>query len=66
LDTTLTTLLCKKVTVGNYEEVKTGCKLAGSSKEGCGSKRDISQIIIIIIIIIKQRQVKLVGYNARI
>jgi hypothetical protein len=29
----------KKITVAKSEEMKTGCNLAESSKEGCGSKR---------------------------
>jgi hypothetical protein len=33
------TLFCKiKITVAKSKEVKTGCNLAESSKEGCGSK----------------------------
>jgi hypothetical protein len=32
-------LLCKKVNVTKSKEVKTGCNLAESCKEGCGSKR---------------------------
>jgi hypothetical protein len=41
LDAKLTTLLCEKgkITVPKCKEVKTGCSLAESSKEGCGSKR---------------------------
>jgi hypothetical protein len=33
LEARLATLLCKKITVGKFEEVKTGCYLAESSKE---------------------------------
>jgi hypothetical protein len=35
------TLLCKKFIVMKSKEVKTECTLAESSKEGCGSKRDV-------------------------
>jgi hypothetical protein len=35
------TLLCKKINVAKSREVKTGRNLAGSSKEGCGSKRAV-------------------------
>jgi hypothetical protein len=34
----LTTLLCTRIIVAKSEEVKTGCKLAEYSKEGCCSK----------------------------
>jgi hypothetical protein len=33
------TLLCKNLLVTKSKEVKTGCKLAESSKEGYGSKK---------------------------
>jgi hypothetical protein len=39
LDRRPTTLLCKKITVAKSKEVKTGCNLAESSKEGYGFKR---------------------------
>jgi hypothetical protein len=32
-------LLCIKIIVTKSKEVKTGCNLAESSKEGCGSNR---------------------------
>jgi hypothetical protein len=35
----LMTLLCKKIIVAKSEELKTGCSLIESSKEGCGSER---------------------------
>jgi hypothetical protein len=34
-------LLCKNIIVAKSKEVKTGCNLAGSSKEGYGSKRAV-------------------------
>jgi hypothetical protein len=34
-------MLCKKNTVAKSKEVKTGCNLAESSKEDCGSKRPV-------------------------
>jgi hypothetical protein len=37
-DTGLKNLLCKNIIVVKYKEVKTGCKLEESSKEGYGSK----------------------------
>jgi hypothetical protein len=39
LDARLTTLLCKKSIVAKSKELKTGCNLAESSKDGYGSKR---------------------------
>jgi hypothetical protein len=51
LDARLTTLLCKKKNiVAKSKEVKTGCNLAESSKEGCGSKRTVLQIMMTIMI----------------
>jgi cytochrome b len=38
LDAGLTTLICNKITVTKSKEVKIGCNLAESSKEGHGSK----------------------------
>jgi hypothetical protein len=35
------TLLCKKIIVAKFKEVKTGCILAESSKKGYGSKRSV-------------------------
>jgi hypothetical protein len=32
-------LLCKRISFAKSEEMKTGCNLAESSKEGYGSKR---------------------------
>jgi hypothetical protein len=37
----MTTLLCKRVTVAKFKEVKTGSNLAESSKEYYGSKRAV-------------------------
>jgi hypothetical protein len=45
LDARLTTLLCKKKkknTSAKSKEVKTGCNLPESSKEGNGSKRPLA------------------------
>jgi hypothetical protein len=38
LDARLTTLLCKQIIVAKSKEVKTGCNLAESSRQGYGSK----------------------------
>jgi hypothetical protein len=38
LDARLKTLFCKKIILAQSKEVKTGCSLVESSKEGCGSK----------------------------
>jgi hypothetical protein len=46
LEARLTTLLIKKIIVTNSKEVKTGCNLAESSKEGYGSKRAVLPMII--------------------
>jgi hypothetical protein len=35
-------MLCKKITAAKSKEVKTGCNLAESSKEGYGSKRAVA------------------------
>jgi hypothetical protein len=40
LDAWLTTLLCKNI-ITKSKEIKSGCSLAESSKEGCGSKRAV-------------------------
>jgi hypothetical protein len=34
-------LFCKKITAEKSKEVKTICNLAGSSKDGYGSKRSV-------------------------
>jgi hypothetical protein len=41
LETRLTTLLCKRITVVKSRDVKTGSNLAELSKEGYGSKRAV-------------------------
>jgi hypothetical protein len=52
LDAGLTSLLCKKIIVAKSKEVKTGCNLAESCKEGCGSKRDVFPMMMMIIMMI--------------
>jgi hypothetical protein len=47
LDARLTTLLCKKIIVAKSKEVKTGCNLAESSKEDCGSKRPVLPMMMV-------------------
>jgi hypothetical protein len=49
LVTRLTTLLCKKIIVAKSKEVKPGCNLAESSKEGYGSKRAVFSMMMIYI-----------------
>jgi hypothetical protein len=44
----LTVLPCKKVTVAESKEVKTGSNLAESSKVGCGSKRAVLPMMMMI------------------
>jgi hypothetical protein len=41
--------LLKKFIVAKSKEVKTGCNLAESSKEGCGSKRVVLPIMMMMI-----------------
>jgi hypothetical protein len=48
LDARLTTLLCKKSIVANSKEVKTGCDLAESSKDGYGSERAVFPMIMMV------------------
>jgi sporulation protein YlmC with PRC-barrel domain len=48
LDARLTTLLYKKITVAKSKEVKTVSNLAVSSKEGYGSKRFVSPMMMVI------------------
>jgi hypothetical protein len=50
LDPKLATLLCKKIIVAKSKEVKTGCNLAESSKEGYGSKRAVLLMILMMVI----------------
>jgi hypothetical protein len=38
-------LLCKKITVAESKEVKTGPNLTESSKEGCGSKGAVLPVL---------------------
>jgi hypothetical protein len=45
----LTTLVCKKI-VSKSKEVKTVCNLAESSKEGCGSKRAVLPVVMMMMI----------------
>jgi hypothetical protein len=42
------TLLCKKINVVKYKKVKTRSYLAESSKEGCGSKRALLPMMVMI------------------
>jgi hypothetical protein len=50
LDAGLTTLLRKKITVAKSKEMETGCSLAESSKEGCGSKRAVLPMMMMMMI----------------
>jgi hypothetical protein len=43
MDARLMILLCRKITGAKSKEVKTGCNLAESSKEGYGLKRACCQ-----------------------
>jgi hypothetical protein len=47
LDARLTTLLCKSISIAKSKEVKTGSNLAGSSKEGYGSKSAVLPMMMI-------------------
>jgi hypothetical protein len=52
LDGRLTTLLCKQITVTDVtepKEVKTGCNLAETFKDGYGSKRVVLPIVMMMI-----------------
>jgi hypothetical protein len=49
LDARLTILLCTRIIVAKSEEVKTECKLAGSSKEGYGSQWAVLPMMIMMI-----------------
>jgi hypothetical protein len=49
LDSSLTTLLCKKITVVELKEVKAGFNLEESSKEGYGPKRAVLPMMMMII-----------------
>jgi hypothetical protein len=49
----LTTLLCKKVSVGKSKEMKTGFNLAESFKEDCGSKRPVLLLMMMMMMMIK-------------
>jgi hypothetical protein len=46
LDARLVNLLCKRITVAKSKEVKTGCNLAESSKEACGSKMAVLPVMV--------------------
>jgi hypothetical protein len=48
----MTTFSVKKITAAKSKEMKTGCNLAGSSKEGCGSKRAVLLVMMMIIIFV--------------
>jgi hypothetical protein len=52
LESRLTTLFCKRNIVAKSKEVKSGCNLAVSSKEGYGSKSAVLPMMMMIIIII--------------
>jgi hypothetical protein len=45
LDAGLTTLLCYKIVVAKSKEVKTGCNLSESNKEGYGSKKAVLPVV---------------------
>jgi hypothetical protein len=51
VDTRLKTLLCKKIIVAKCKEVKTGCNLAESSKEGYGPKRVVLPMMMMMMMI---------------
>jgi hypothetical protein len=51
LDARLTTLLCKKVAVTKSKEVKTGCNLTESSKEGYGQKKGSFTIVVVLVVV---------------
>jgi hypothetical protein len=42
-------LLCETIIVANSKEVKTGPNLADSSEEGCGSKRAVLPMMLMMI-----------------
>jgi hypothetical protein len=50
LDARLMTLLCMQIIVTKSKKVKTGCNLAESSMEGCGSKRDNLPMMVMMMI----------------
>jgi hypothetical protein len=50
LDARLTTLLYKAIAVAKSKEGKTRCNLAGSSNEGCGSKRNVLSMMMMMMI----------------
>jgi hypothetical protein len=52
LDARLTTFALKKNIVAKSKEVKTGCNMAQSSKEDCGSKRAVLPMLIMMAMMI--------------
>jgi hypothetical protein len=62
LDSRLMTLPCKEIIVAKFKEVKTGCNLAKSSKEGYGSKRAVLPIMMIKRITCKGKVIPLLNY----
>jgi hypothetical protein len=57
LDAGLTTLLCKQITVAKCEEVKTGCNLSNSPKEGYGSERAVLSMMMVMMMMIYYQSV---------
>jgi hypothetical protein len=49
-------LLCKKIIVAKFKEMKTGCNLVESSKEGYGSKRAVLPMMMMMMM--KHRMIK--------
>jgi hypothetical protein len=48
LDARLTVLLYKKLLLRNPKKVQTGCNLAEPSKEGCGLKMVVLEVIMML------------------
>jgi hypothetical protein len=51
VDARLKSLLCRKITVAKFRFLKTGCNLAGSSKEACGTKSAVLPMMMIMIVL---------------
>jgi hypothetical protein len=51
-------LTLHKIIVTKSKEVKTGYNLTDSSKEGCGSKRDVLSMMVMIMMIWKEFEIK--------
>lgn len=49
LDTKVKNMLFKKISIVKCKEVKTGCSLAESSKEGYGSKRVVLPMMMVVL-----------------